>query len=241
MSSSLIEVTLPLTPENQMRYFNDKNLVFSIDVKGSRITPKQCLLTLSNMRLKAHVQDVDAEMMEHYMRSKYVIESTNLHKIFANILTGYKTGKLLYSDVENEFTLDQYAEFIFKNQNSLANWAQVIESIPLYLMMCSNELLTAETKDEFREQIQIIEDPLDDVGANLSQIVSLPEFLNFFLNQNDIVEMLVKPYYAHHFDRFVYNSENLIQFLAAEKHASQFAIELFSVIRCLKGASKNGD
>lgn len=236
----MIQATLPLTPENQMKYFNDKNLVFSIDVKGSRITPKQCLLTLSNMRLKAHVRDVDTEMMEYYMQSKYVIESTNLHKIFANILTGYKTGKLIYSDVEGEFSLDQYAEFIFKHQEALASWARVIESIPLYLMMCSNELLSSEAKEEFRGQIQMIDEPVENVGANLSQIVALPEFLNFFLNQDDIIEMLVKPYYVHHFDKFIYNGENLIQFLAAEKHASQFAIEVFSVIRCLKDAGQNG-
>ena len=146
-TETYVDTTLPLSPEHQMLMFNDRETLFSVDVANSPITPQQCLLTLSNMRIKAHIKDVSVELMEIYMRSKYVIQSTNLNKIFANILTGYKYGMLHYKDVTDDFTLDQYAEFIFNNGEALDRWCQVLESIPLYLMMCSEDLISNESKD----------------------------------------------------------------------------------------------
>jgi hypothetical protein len=229
----LIETTLPLSPEHQMLMFNDRETLFNVDIGKSPITPQQCLLTLSNMRITASIKDVSVELMQIYMRSKYVVQTTNLHKIFANIITGYKHGKLFYTDVTDDFTLDQYAEFIFENGEALDQWCQVLESIPLYLMMCSDDLISKEAKDNLFAKIKKIDGPLEHVGANLSQLVSLPHFLNLFYVEQDTNEMLTKPYFTHYFDQYICGGEKLIQFLASEEHQSIFALETLGIMKAV--------
>ena len=219
----ILDVTLPLSPQNQVEYFKDKSILFRVDIPNSRITPKQCLMTLSNMRIKAEIKGVSPELLLEYMTGKFVTESTNLAKVCANIILGYKFQRMPYEDVAGDFSLDQYTDFIFDNSELLKDWINLIDSIPLYLAVCSQSFMDKEEGEEFKKHLVKIEGPLPTIGANLSQILALPEFLVLFNIGNDYADLLIHPYYTHYFDEYIYGGDRLISFLASDKYLAPFA------------------
>lgn len=219
----ILEVTLPLSPQNQIEYFKDKSILFRVDIPNSRITPKQCLMTLSNMRIKAEIKGVTPELLKEYMTGSFVVETTNLAKICANIILGYKFQNMPYSDVEEHFSLEDYADFIVENKLMLDDWCDVIQSIPLYLAVSSTSFMEKEDIEEFKKQITTIDSKLPTVGANLSQVLALPEFLVLFNMRNEFMDILAKTYYSHYFDEYIYGGDRLISFIASDKYKTHFA------------------
>ncbi len=219
----ILDVTLPLSPQHQVEYFKDKSILFRVDIPNSRITPKQCLMTLSNMRIKAEIKGVTPELLLEYMTGKFVVETTNLAKICANIILGYKFQRMPYADVAEQFSLDQYTDFIFDNRELLDDWIQVIHSIPLYLATTSKSFLEKEDCEAFKNELTKIDGPLANVGANLSQVLALPEFLVLFNVNNDYTDLLARPYYTHYFDEYIFGGDRLISFLASDKYIAPFA------------------
>lgn len=219
----ILEVTLPLSPQNQIEYFKDKSILFRVDIPNSKITPKQCLMTLSNMRIKAEIKGVTPELLKEYMTGSFVVETTNLAKICANIILGYKFQNMPYSDVEEHFSIEDYADFIVENKLMLDDWCDVIKSVPLYLAVSSTSFMEKEDIEEFKKQITTIDSKLPTVGANLSQVLALPEFMVLFNMRHDFMDILAKPYYSHYFDEYIYGGDKLISFIASDKHKTHFA------------------
>lgn len=219
----ILEATLPLSPQNQIEYFKDKSILFRIDIPNSRITPKQCLMTLSNMRIKAEVKGVTPELLLEYMTGNFVVETTNLAKICANILLGYKFQNMPYTDVEEHFSLENYADFIVENKQMLDDWCQIINSIPLYLAMSSTAFLEKEESEDLKKELFHIPGKLTTIGANLSQVLALPEFLVLFNMGNDYMDILARPYFDYYFDEYIYGGDKLISFLASQKSKTDFA------------------
>ncbi len=220
----IIDVTLPLSPQHQIEYFKDKSILFRVDIKNSRISPKQCLMTLSNMRLKAEVQGVTPELLKEYMTGNFVVETTNLAKITANVIFGYKYQEMPYTDVQNDFSLEDYAHFIVDNQEMIEQWCNLIKSIPLYLAMSATKFLDEETLELLRQELPKVEGRLPAIGANLSQVLALPEFLVMFNTDDDLKNLMSQSYYPYYFDEQVYGGEKLISFLASENHKTDFAV-----------------
>lgn len=220
----IIDVTLPLSPQHQIEYFKDKSILFRVDIKNSRISPKQCLMTLSNMRLKAEVQGITAELLKEYMTGNFVVETTNLAKITANIIFGYKYQEMPYTDVQNDFSLEDYAHFIVDNQEMIEQWCNLIKSIPLYLAMSATKFLDEETLELLRQELPKVEGRIPAIGANLSQVLALPEFLVMFNTDDDLKNLMSQSYYPYYFDEQIYGGEKLISFLASEKHKTDFAV-----------------
>ncbi len=219
----ILEVTLPLSPQHQVEYFKDKSIQFRVDIPNSRITPKQCLMTLSNMRIKAEIKGVTPELLLEYMTGKFVVETVNLAKICANIILGYKFHRMPYEDVIGDFSLDQYTDFIFDNKELLDDWVQLILSVPLYLATSSNSFMEKQDCEDLKSELTKVEGPLPTVGANLSQVLALPEFLLLFNVNNDYYDLLARPYYTHYFDEYIYGGDKLISFLASDKYLAPFA------------------
>src|SRR5690606_32616608 len=125
----ILEVTLPLFPQHLVEFIIYKRIIFRVDIHISQITPKKCLMTISNMRIKAEIKGVSPELLLEYMTGKFVVETVNLAKICANIILGYKFQRMPYEDVAGDFSLDQYTDFIFDNKALLDDWIQVIHSV----------------------------------------------------------------------------------------------------------------
>lgn len=219
----VLDVTLPLSPQNQVEYFKDKSILFRVDIPNSRITPKQCLMTLSNMRIKAEIKGVTPELLLEYMTGKFVVETVNLAKICANIILGYKFQRMPYEDVAEHFSLDQYTDFIFDNRELLDDWIKIIHSVPLYLAISSKSFMDQEDGEALKNELTKQDEPFATVGANLSQVLALPEFLVLFNVNNDYTDLLARPYYTHYFDEYIYGGDKLISFLASDKYLAPFA------------------
>lgn len=230
--SEVIEATLPLSPENQVKYFKDKSVLFRINVSESRITPRQCLMTLSNMRLKVEVADVSPEILHSFMTDRFIVETTNLAKIAANVILGYRYASLPYADVEPNFSIDQYAEFIEEHQDMIAKWCEVIAAVPMYLLFCSQGFVDDEALESLKKSVPHVEGSVDGVGVNLSQVVALPEFLTLFFDEELIRESLTFAYYEHYFDEYIYSGKKLLSYLASDSHQSDFAIDSLALMQC---------
>lgn len=233
-TQNLIDATLPLSPQNQIKFFKDKSLVFNIDMENSRLTTKQCFLTLSNMKIKSRIKDVDVDIMKEYMTVSHMVNTTNLAKICANIITGYKFGEMYYTDVQDDFTIDQYARFIVDNHPMIEQWCEVIRSIPLFLMLNCNNFLEEKSVENLYKGIKRVEGKVDGVGLNISQVIALPDFLKLFFSHCELRHMLTMPYYNYYFDDSVYGGDKLIHFLASKEHQSEFAVECLGMMKCIK-------
>ena len=80
-----------------------------------------------------------------------------------------------------------------------------------------------EDSEAFKNELTKIEGPLANVGANLSQVLALPEFLILFNVNNDYSDLLARPYYTHYFDEYIFGGDRLISFIASEKFIVPYA------------------
>lgn len=230
----VIETTLPLSPQNQIEFFKDKSILFRVDVGSSKLTPKQCLAVLSNMKIEAEIKDVSPELMKEYMTMSLVVPTTNLAKIYANIVTGYKLGVMFYPEVADFFTLDQYAQFIVDNHEMIEKHCALLRSIPLFLLINSQSFVSQESLDNIKDRVNHVEDRVPEVGLNISQLVALPNFLSNFFTEEELQCTLIAPYYDYYFDDYVYGGDRLIKFMASKEHQSDFAIQAMAIMKCLK-------
>ncbi|WPU65626.1 hypothetical protein [Peredibacter starrii] len=219
----ILDVTLPLSPQNQIEYFKDKSILFRIDMANSRITPKQCFMTLSNMRIKAEIGNITPAVLEEYMTANFVIETTNLPQIIANIILGYKYQRMPYVDVESHFSLENYANFIVNHEEMIQQWCGLINSIPLYLIMSTNKIHSEDEIKQWKLDHPKVEGKIPNIGVNISQLLALPDFLSLFFDPTEMKTLLQHPYFPYYFDEYIYGGEKLINFLATEKHLSHFA------------------
>lgn len=235
----VIETTLPLSPQNQIAYFKSKKpgeepIQFLIDVEGSKLNIKQCLMMVSNMKLKVNFKKVTKELMKEYMTASFVVESDTLAKIYANIMTGATTGHMYYQDMDGVFSIDDVAEFIAENVEIIEKHAHVLNSIPLFLLINSENFLSDEKKEKVKSDLTYSKEKIDGVGVNISQAVSLPDFLDHYLKPQYVINMLQQPYYNYYFDEYIYGGDRLIRFLLSKQHQSEFAIKALNIMNYVK-------
>lgn len=229
----IIEATLPLSPQNQIEYFKDKSILFKIDILNSKITPKQCFMTLSNMKLKAEIKDVTPEIITEYMTGNFVVETTNMAKICANLILGYKYQSMPYLDVEPFFSLEQCADYICENHEMISKWCSLVKSIPL-LFVASSRFMEKEDIELLKLNLNIIPDRIPELGMNISQVLTLPDFLVHFFRVDEMENITDQPYYSYYFDEFVFGGDCLISLIANSKEANMFANVSLNMMDILK-------
>jgi hypothetical protein len=229
----ILDVTLPLTPQHQIEYFKDKSILFRVDIASSKITPKQCFMTLSNMKIKAEIKDVTPELITEYMTGNFVVETTNMAQICANIILGYKHQRTPYLEVEDQFSLEEYTDYIIENQGMIEKWCKLISSIPLYLIT-STKYLSEEEIDLLKTTLPREEGRLPELGVNISQVLALPDFLTNYFSIEEMNDISSQTYYPHYFDEYIYGGDRLISFLASPKQNNYFATASLNLMQFLK-------
>ena len=171
------------------------------------------------------------------MMAHFIVESETLAKSYANIMTGATTGAMYYPEVSDAFNIDEIAEFIAENLDLVIAHSEVLNSIPLFLLVNSQTFLSDEKKDKLKSELKYEKGKIEGVGVNLSQICKMPDFLDHYTKPNFIFHMTKLPYYEYYFDEYVYGGDRLIRFLLSKQYQSEFAIKTLQIMEHIKNGT----
>lgn len=130
----VIHCTAPIAVSDLKRKFTE-DVVFVIDVDGSKLKGRALLTYLSNLNTNIHLQfsseAATVELLRDYMASTLLISIAELEDLAINLLLA-ATGRA--------YTLPfEPAAFVAENEALIETWLKRLDSLPVYAMYCHPE------------------------------------------------------------------------------------------------------
>lgn len=219
--SKVIETTAPVKRALVKEYMQDKDISFVLDYSACRMKGKTLITYLCNAGLPIELILKDKEgihdIMYAYFTSKNIAPTESLALIAAAMVL--QSRGVNYEDIfEFPFSKDVVVDFveynseIFKDKDTkiFEHINTFLNSLPLYLMSVSNEMLG--TIDEHPGDIFKNIDDEKYLTANIVNILQVPGFLDIvFSTFTDDQEMY---YFNAQFEKYMFKGLNLFAYLA---------------------------
>lgn len=211
--SKIIETSAPVKRALVKEYMQDKDISFVLDYDTCRMKGKTLITYLCNAGLPIELVLKDKkgihEIMEAYFTSKNIAPTESLALIGAAIVLESRGVK--YEDVfQFPFSKDVVTDFVEEHKETLEKVNTFLDSLPLYLMSISNEMLG--TIDEHPGDIFKNIDDEKYLTANIVNILQVPGFLDIlFSTYTDEQEMF---YFNAQFEKYMFKGLNLFAYLA---------------------------
>ncbi len=204
----LKKVTLPLSPEEMVEFFKDKDQFFEVDVAGTLdgMPVRAMLQYISNLGLKCSFDSVSPSMMQEYMVMKNFVEAPMLAAIHANILCFLKYQDIPYMIALEDFDLESIKTFIDDNQDLVIEQAMFLDSFLLYMMTCKEGAVMPEGQPVDTELH-------DELGFSLIKLLTHEDFMIVFSRK--IPPLEEQTYYTKYFDEYIFKGKNLFYYACA--------------------------
>lgn len=201
---------LPLSPQQMVDFFKDKDRVFLINYEESLKnfqTPRFLLMYVANLGLVCNVDKITDELLAEYMVMKEFADIVNLRRAHANVVyVGKYESSLLYVDDEwiELFPYDRVVQFIQDHPVLVLAHMSFLNSLPLYA------LTRIESTNREDLSSKVVEGTIDELGFSLLHLLSLKDFLMMYLQQN--VPLEDQLYFSRYFDEYMYGGKNLFAY-----------------------------
>lgn len=128
-------VTLPLSPDVMVDFFNDKSTIYEIDldVTLEAMNVRSILMYLSNLGITCYFNKVTPDLLLEYLTMKEFINCDQLTKIHGNVLSYLKYGEFAYEEVRNVISDEDLISLIVDNENIVIEQCVFAESMLLFL------------------------------------------------------------------------------------------------------------
>lgn len=201
------KISLPLSPDIMVKFFQDKSIIFDIDFDASiqSLTESSMIRYLSNLSITCTIDKITDDLLLQYMIINEVCNISNLTIAHANVLYFAKYGKVLYPHGLLDFNEDNMSAFIANN----------MEVIIVQLMFLDSMLLYFLTRDEKFKSLYD-NDNVDDtthaeIGFSFLKLFELSDFLLIY--SEDVPNPSDQTYYSRYFDDYMFGGKNLYSFV----------------------------
>jgi len=201
----LKKVTLPLSPENMVEFFKDKDQVYEINVSDTLadMTERAMMMYISNLGLKCAFDHVSSTMMEEYMVMKNFLESPMLTAIHANIIYFLKYQEIPYTIALEDFDIEAIIKFIDEHEDLVIEQAVFLDSFLLYITTCK--------EGEVIPVGQPVDTELhDELGFSIIKLLNHEDFMIVF--SKTIPPLDEQTYYTQYFDEYMFKGKNLFYY-----------------------------
>jgi hypothetical protein len=182
IAAETLRVTAPLSMDQIKAFFENKNLRFLIDYKGSQIQGQKLLVYVSNLELPCDLdlsgssQEEILQLLHAYMDAKCLVDCDVLRALSGLIM-------LESNSIDSSFLFDvsplergAIQRFLTENSEGVARWNSFIAS-SFVSFLAGVEAI--EEQYRFKSQLETIDDR-DYVGHNIVGLFSLPGFVEAF-------------------------------------------------------------
>ena len=134
----MIETIVPIDLKNLKRYFEDKTESYLIDYKNSKMKGAQFLTYISNLDIPCDLANYDDELLLAYFETQMLVSIPRLERAAMQVLFEHK-GFLKNVVHWTDTTKGVHGAFISQNLEIIEQWANKLESLPLYNMSIIGE------------------------------------------------------------------------------------------------------
>lgn len=198
----VIHTTAPIKIEDLKLYFQDKELTFLIDYKGSTIKAEKLLLYISNLDIPCDIRisgrEEILEIMTAYLAGSFLVNVPSLEKLAISLLLQHKG----LEEVVDQPLLDTLSPY-------LVDWTQKLESLPLFNMYSIND-------DELKNWVinnHEVDDTSDLKGINFVSLLKYEDFYYFYQQISSTPK-----YYSALFNEYIFKGKNLYAYWANENN-----------------------
>lgn len=209
----IIHTDAPVKRALVKEYMQDKEKSFVLDYAGCRMKGKTLITYLCNAGLPIELvlkekKDIH-EIMKSYFTSKNIAPTESLALIGAAMVL-HSRGVDYEHVFQFPFSKDVVEDFVEEEKEVFEKVNTFLDSLPLYLMSVSNEMLG--TVDEHPGDIFKNIDDEKYLTANIVNIAQVPGFLDIvFSTFKDDQEMF---YFTAQFEKYMFKGLNLFAYLA---------------------------
>ena len=201
------KTTLPLSPQQMVEFFKNKDEKLTIDYNKSLYnvkSPKFLLMYIANLGLTCDVDVVTDELLYEYLTLTEFTDIQNLQYIHANILYLGKYGEVLYDELLTYYSVDDMIRFIQANPTLIQTQMAFINSMPLFIDAHKGIGEDEPNKEHAKKSTDKL---YDELGFSIISLFSLSDFLMSYLRLNiDIKDQI---YFTRYFDEYMYGGKNL--------------------------------
>ena len=216
MEKRIIKTTIPLSPTLVNDYCKanltgDNDILFEFDVSDCPLEPDHIFGYLSNLKVDFRVVGFNDDFFRAYLTTNFYVGSSNMMYHHANLLSWAANGEILYRDVLPELETN-YNWFFEENEELVKLHLRFVHALPLFLVVSSD--VSDEEKERIAGLYKICGTPVTGMGVNISHLVEFDDVLLRLIG--DKVYSFSNgtggdTYYAHHFDKYLYGGDKLIQ------------------------------
>lgn len=213
VEDKIIETTAPVKRALVKEYMKDKEITFLLKYKDLRMKGKTLITYLCNAGLPIELvleekEDIH-EIMESYFKSKNITGTESLALIGAAMVL--QSRGVEYEHVFNfPFSKDVVTDFVDKHSEIFERVNLFLDSLPLYLMSISQEMLGSV--DEHPGDIFKNIDDEKYIGANIVNILQVPGFLDIVFSTFQKEQEMF--YFTKQFEKYMFKGLNLFAYLA---------------------------
>lgn len=213
VEDKIIETTTPVKRALVKEYMKDKEITFLLKYKDLRMKGKTLITYLCNAGLPIELvleekEDIH-EIMESYFKSKNITATESLALIGAAMVL--QSRGVEYEHVFNfPFSKDVVTDFVDKHPEIFEKVNLFLDSLPLYLMSISQEMLGSV--DEHPGDIFKNIDDEKYIGANIVNILQVPGFLDIVFSTFQKEQEMF--YFTKQFEKYMFKGLNLFAYLA---------------------------
>jgi len=222
---------LPLSPEDMVEFFKDKERRYTIDYRGSLEnlqSPKFLLTYIANLGIRCDMNECPDELMAEYMILKEQAPVRNLCIAHGNILSMGKHGEM-WEDVDELFDVERTVAFIQNHPDLVLMQMAFLNSLPLFtLTRMDLEPDSGEGEPNIREHLPegVVETDAayEELGFTLLDLIMKEDFLLYYLHDNPPMEDQI--YFTRYFEEYMFGGRNLFYYLYKETNGYMSLVRL---------------
>ena len=195
----MIETIVPIELKNLKKYFEDKTKTYNIDYEKSKLKGAQFLTYISNLDIPCDISNYDDELLLAYFETQMLVNIPMLERVAMQVLFEHKG---LIKNVV-------HGAFISQNLEIIEQWANKLESLPLYNMSIIGEGAFKDFVDSYPK-----DDSNDVKGINF---VSLLKHKDFYFYYNKSNEKNVR-YYTKYFTEYMFKGKSLFDYWGVKEN-----------------------
>jgi hypothetical protein len=195
----MIDTIVPIELKNLKKYFEDKTETYNIDYIGSKLKGAQFLTYISNLDIPCDISNYDDELLLAYFETQMLVNIPMLERVAMQVLFEHKG---LIKNVV-------HGAFISQNLEIIEQWANKLESLPLYNMSIIGEGAFKDFVDSYPK-----DDSNDVKGINF---VSLLKHKDFYFYYNKSNEKNVR-YYTKYFTEYMFKGKSLFDYWGVKEN-----------------------
>ena len=204
----MIETIVPIELKNLKKYFEDKTETYNIDYEKSKLKGAQFLTYISNLDIPCDLANYDDELLLAYFETQMLVSIPRLERAAMQVLFEHK-GFLKNVVHWTDTTKGVHGAFISQNLEIIEQWANKLESLPLYNMSIIGEGAFKDFVESYPK-----DDSNDVKGINFVSLLKHPDFYSYYNKTN---EKNVR-YYTKYFTEYMFKGKSLFDYWGVKEN-----------------------